>query len=371
MLENLKSHLINILGWRTNRKIVVFESDDWGSIRMPSKKVYDIVSEKGYPVDHCAYCRNDSLESNEDLEKIGEVLLSVKDKNGNPAKFTINNIVANPDFNAIRENNFKEYVYEPFTKTLAKYPGRGKVMDLYRQGIEEQIFRPQFHGREHVNVNRWMEALQNGNKRFRDAFDHSMLTLPAGRHSNGRKDYLDSFGLSYHKQYESEEKIIADGMRLFKEQWGFSSQTFIAPCYTWPSEIEPHLVSQGIRGIQGTHVQRVPDSGNDLSIKKKYHYTGQKNRHGQRYLVRNVFFELIEYGNNNAVEKAMEQITRAFVYKKPAVISSHRVNYMGEIREVNRNKNIRLLGKLLKAIKHKFPDTEFMSSDELLKVMVN
>ena len=39
MLSNLKNrvraHLINYKGWSTKRKIVVFESDDWGAIRLP------------------------------------------------------------------------------------------------------------------------------------------------------------------------------------------------------------------------------------------------------------------------------------------------------------------------------------------------
>jgi hypothetical protein len=39
MINSLKStlsrNLTNARGWRTNRKIIVFESDDWGSIRMP------------------------------------------------------------------------------------------------------------------------------------------------------------------------------------------------------------------------------------------------------------------------------------------------------------------------------------------------
>jgi hypothetical protein len=39
MINSLKStlsrNLTNARGWRTNRKIVVIESDDWGSIRMP------------------------------------------------------------------------------------------------------------------------------------------------------------------------------------------------------------------------------------------------------------------------------------------------------------------------------------------------
>jgi len=36
MIKSIKSHLLNLPGWHTNRKIVVIESDDWGSIRMSS-----------------------------------------------------------------------------------------------------------------------------------------------------------------------------------------------------------------------------------------------------------------------------------------------------------------------------------------------
>jgi hypothetical protein len=34
-------NLANLPGWCTNRKIVVIESDDWGSIRMPSLTIFE------------------------------------------------------------------------------------------------------------------------------------------------------------------------------------------------------------------------------------------------------------------------------------------------------------------------------------------
>ena len=36
MIKNIIKNLSNLPGWRTDRKIVVLESDDWGSIRMSS-----------------------------------------------------------------------------------------------------------------------------------------------------------------------------------------------------------------------------------------------------------------------------------------------------------------------------------------------
>ena len=114
----LKNHHIN-------RHIVVFESDDWGSIRMPSLKILSYLQNKG--IDICRpndYDRVDTLASNTDLEYLIDTLSSVKDSQGNPAKITLNTCVANPDFVKIEKNGFTEYYYEPFTETLKKYPNR-------------------------------------------------------------------------------------------------------------------------------------------------------------------------------------------------------------------------------------------------------
>ena len=41
MVKSFKKIITNIKGWRTNRKIVVIESDDWGTIRMSSKEAFN------------------------------------------------------------------------------------------------------------------------------------------------------------------------------------------------------------------------------------------------------------------------------------------------------------------------------------------
>ena len=77
-MKNLIKNLANLPGWRTNRKIVVIESDDWGTIRMSSKEAFNSLLKKGYPVDQCPYNKYDALESNQDLEMLFDVLNSVK-----------------------------------------------------------------------------------------------------------------------------------------------------------------------------------------------------------------------------------------------------------------------------------------------------
>ena len=45
-LKDLRKGISNIMGWCTNRKIIVIESDDWGSIRMSSKQAYNSLLKK-------------------------------------------------------------------------------------------------------------------------------------------------------------------------------------------------------------------------------------------------------------------------------------------------------------------------------------
>src|SRR5690554_3899588 len=94
-------------GWRTNRKIVVIESDDWGSIRMPNKIVFERMLKLNYDVHRCNYSRYDTLASQQDFSHLFDVLSSFKDGNGNHPIITANTIVANPDFEKIRENDFQ------------------------------------------------------------------------------------------------------------------------------------------------------------------------------------------------------------------------------------------------------------------------
>jgi len=105
------------------------------------------------------------------------------------------------------------------------------------------------------------------------------------------------------------------------------------------------------------------------TYKKKYHYQGERNRYGQRYLIRNVFFEPSTNPTFNWVDDCLHRIETAFRWQKPAIISSHRVNFIGFIKQQNREVNLALLHQLLQSIIKRWPDVEFMSSDQLGDLM--
>jgi hypothetical protein len=66
---------------------------------------------------------------------------------------------------------------------------------------------------------------------------------------------------------------------------------------------------------------------------------------------------------------ALKDIETAFKYKKPAILGPHRKNFIGGIHESNRTNSLLVLKDLLKEIVKKWPDVEFMSTNELFKLM--
>ena len=82
-------------------------------------------------------------------------------------------------------------------------------------------------------------------------------------------------------------------------------------------------------------------------------------------MVRNVHFEPSENPSVDYVSRSMKEISSAFFWKRPAIISSHRVNYIGAINEKNRTRGLTNLRDLLQRIVKTWPDVQFISTEQL------
>jgi|SRR5690554_211478 len=347
-------------GWTTDRKIIVIESDDWGSIRMPNRYVYNNLLKSGIRVDKCHYCKYDSLASKTDLEHLYSILIKYKDKNGNHPIITANTIVANPDFKKIEESNFESYFYETFLKTIETYPNHN--FDLWKEGVENKIFYPQSHGREHLNIHRWMKALQFNSKEVHLGFKNNFFGLSTSISKEKNPSFMAALD-SADENFINE--VLIDGLVIFEDIFKYKSESFIAPNYIWSKANELALKKRGVNYLQGTFVQKLP------SKRKIYHYLGEKNKTSHIYLTRNAFFEPSELKTKDWVNNCLKDVDKAFNLNKPAIIGSHRVNYIGEIFEENRMKNLKLLDELLFNIIKKWPNVEFMTSDKLGKIITS
>ncbi len=348
----------NWRGRSVKGRLVVIESDDWGAIRTPSKSALELMRARGLVAENSVYC-NDALETSDDLERLYEVLSSAKDADDRPAVLTANTIMANPDFEAIQASGFEQYAFEPTTTTCARNPATRSTPALWRQGMAEGLYRPQFHGREHLHHRRWLAGLRDGDELTRFCFS-------LGSTSSGRGDYAFMEALDWDSADEVHMQAdeLVDGLELFREIFGYPSSSFIAPCYTWDPKLNPTLSSHGIRWIQGVRVQHGP-TGQAGAYTIIPHYFGQRNEHGQGYNVRNVHFEPVMTPNVDVVDRALAQISIAFALRRPAVINTHRVNYIGSIDPKNADLGLSALKTLLKSITRQWPDVRIISTDQL------
>jgi hypothetical protein len=366
----LKSKIVvnasNIIGWRTKRKIVIIESDDWGSIRNNSVEANQNMLKGGLNVASNHYNSFDSLESNKDLEILFSVLSEFKDSSGRPPVFTPICNMGNPDFNAIKSSNFQEYHFQPLEETLKEYPAHDNILSLWKKGIENRLFVPQLHGREHVNVNTYMRLLQSKDNGFRIAFENR--SVGASRYNgNLYPNYLGALHPKCKDEIKNMHFYLEEAGSLFNLYCGYKPTVFVAPNAEEPKELETTLRKIGIQYISRAKIRKYPLGDNRFKI--ELNWLGKRNNLGQIYLVRNAFFEPVANGINNHVidwgNNCLNEIDIAFKWNKPAIISSHRVNFVGYISAENRNKGISELRKLLKNILKNWPDVEFMTSEEL------
>lgn len=370
MLSHLGSYYHNLKGWRTNRKLLVLESDDWGSIRMRDNAAYEELLRLGYPVDKGAFERFDRLESKQDLEALFNVLNNNKDIKNRPAVFTANTILTNPDFDRIENSAFSEYHYELFTDTYYRYHNDNEIWNYWLNGISEKLFWPQYHGREHYNVSYWLERLRNGDSNVLDAFGVQMVGVPSKQAGSVFNELVVTASFRNERQLQEIAASFNEGAELFKQVFGFYSKSFIAPVYTWNAEIEKAVFEKGIQFIQTGRFQKSPEKPTG-KIRSVYHSLGERNHFGQTYLVRNVFFEPSTQSDKlTHLANALAYVKAAFRMKKPAIVSTHRLNYMGGLIEKNRTENLKLLDRFLKNIKEEYPEVEFITSDELGELIV-
>jgi hypothetical protein len=361
----LKRWVMDLPAWRADNPILTIESDDWGSIRTNSKQAGKYLEKMKQLVDVNPYQLYDGLETESDIELLLEVLKAVRVKNGEGAVMTLNYCTANPDFDKIEAEGYKSYCREPFTQTYKSYGKSEGVVDLVKEGFARALFDVQFHGTEHLNVNRWMRALQQGDRQTMEAFSGRVFSPAIAKSTGYAMEYMDA--LDYDDASESKEHIqqLEEGLKIFRDVWGNSPKSFIAPCYRWSEPIEEFLAANGICFIQGQRAQLHPTNGMGFAQRKIFRYTGQRNRLGQIYTVRNVTFEPSIHGTSTSLAMAKQQIQQAFELKIPAIVSSHRINYTSRLDASNRNNSVKSLQVLLEWVAAKFPSVEFLGSAAL------
>ena len=363
MKDLISRNLKNLPGWRTNRKIVVISFDDYGTIRTASLKARENMKKKGLKM-LSYFDEYDALENEEDMHALFDVLTSVKDKNGSHAILTAFALAANIDFEKVLKKGNTKYHYELLPDTYTKLKGYENVLNLIKEGIDNKIFLPVFHGREHLNISIFekllsikdktiMLNLENRSYAAIDDSSFSTMNFPAA---------FDFYKLEENEKFKN---IIHDGLNAFEKVYGFRSNHFNPPGADENRIIHKYLKDNGVEFLDQSLIKK-----EHLGLgkyKKVINYTGKINKLGQVIQVRNVVFEPCVRKDINWIPYSLSLIKTAFKWKKPAIISSHRVNFSGQIDPKNREEGLKQLKQLLHKIVEQWPDVEFMSATDLAK----
>lgn len=361
--KSLMNYLVSAGGWKSQEKIIVFESDDWGSIRMPSPECFNKLEKAGLDLrsaDAERYNLNDSLATSHDLERLFEVLSGTKDRYGSSAVFTPVTIVANPDFKKIADSGFTKYLYEPFSETLKRTNGCEKSFELWKEGIKERLFVPQMHGREHLNVFQWIKALSSGDQQAMLAFREGFWGFVPRKYP--RVDYQAAFLFETQEELKYQEQIIIDGLNLFKFLFGYKADYFVPPNGVFNNTLNKTLSVNGIKYRYASLIQNEPVGQGRM--RKLYHWPGKVDKNGLLYIVRNCFFEPSLTGTN-WIDNCLHDIGFSFKYNMPAIIGTHRVNYISSLNPSNGAMGLMQLKKLLTSIVKNWPDVSFMTTTDL------
>jgi hypothetical protein len=281
--------------------------------------------------------------------------------------------MGNPDFEKIKESNYQQYFFQPLEETLAYYPNHDQLLHLWNKGFDEKIFYPALHGREHINVRRYMKILQNheGKEGMRQALKYK--SVGASKYKSYEfPNYLGALHPESSEEIKGLHSNLEEAGNLFFKYMGYKPKCFIAPNAEEPKELESTLNKIGVQFLTRSK-RRIYPTG-DGNFIKEWNFIGDKNENNQIIINRNCFFEPVCFGEHEHISdwtnSCLNEIAIAFFWNKPAVISSHRVNYVGHIDTKNREKGIKALRYLLKSMLIRWPDIEFMSSNELGNIIL-
>lgn len=370
MRKLIVNNVKNFRGWSSSSRIVCFAVDDYGNIRLSNETARLNLLNSGVKLIG-RFDRYDALDTKEDYRQLFDVLLDVKDYMNNTAVFTTYAVPCNVNFEATKENGLfiPECLDETYLRLENNEPDHySGTFDLLHEGIRKNFIRPQFHGREHINVNLFNTLLSEEESALMSSLSNQSLAgLPEHmRHLNVK--YSESFAFWEEKEINLHRQIIEDGLNKFEKVYGLRPKTFTPPAMKLHPSLFGFLEDKGIIAIdKGRFENRHLGHGKYMIERNS---TGIQKGQNHVTIVRNCMFEP-NSSNIDWVNFTLNQIKAAFFWRKPAIISSHRVNFCGHIDPANREKGLAALESLLKKIVSTWPDVKFMAIDDLATEILN
>ncbi len=363
----------------SSRKVIVFESDDWGScFAFPSLALYHFHRStlKGNGAEKI---REDlpktTLEDPDDMERLFRVLEGHRGGDGRPARFQANYIMANPSPKLV-DGVLAKYEMVSLPDVPEGWP-RGNIIEKAKEGMRRGVWHREFHGYAHVNYRRHEADLRAGGDAYPGEFRkewYCWMKSSQPKFSSVQEYYNELGEWSSNLSYGEQLRDIREGLTIFKSVFGEIPRSAVAPFYVWQGKTERALGKLKFRVIQGKNRQY-----NVLGMRHKMdalderiagnlwpHAMGNFNRKWRiRYLHRNVDFEPGE--SPQAWGRAYGEIRAAWSRGEPAIVSTHRINYV-DLEKQAVEANLEQLERLLASIQRNDPEAVYLTDWEVAQL---
>jgi len=366
------------IDWQKH-KVIAIKSDDWGDCEfVPTREAFcelvqthPFMKDPGYrtPNGMTPFALS-TLESPNEMETLFQTLLKYKGGDNRPVVFTPLYMGGNPDFEAIKKNDFSSFVYLGIDQGVPSLWERDDFIAKAREGMKSGVWYPEMElPLHHFNPEPWMELLRQGDDLCHRCFSNQVFrtyrTYPASLRV--KEPTVDEF-----------DNELAAGVEAFRNCFGYYPHTFDGLA----GEAEPGdeqarvlvknhtrlLLTAGAKPNMGDEYDYRDHVRNIRGFNDKVVYNHDEDT-GLHYLANNCNFEPYGYAEDywSGWIKAYETIEKRFKENEPVVMLTHRINYVSFSR-INVETNLVQLNKLLSKIQQEHPEAIYVTLWELTQL---
>jgi hypothetical protein len=342
-------------GFHFDRPIVILQSDDWGRAGLRDREGMEQLAAAGLILGERPY-DSYTLETTEDLAAVRSVLGSHRDSAGRCPSLEMNFIVANLDFEKMSADGVQQIHLLPLADGLPSGWSRPGLLAAYREGIEEELFRPALHGTTHFSRAAVERHLTDSGAR-----GNLLRTLwQAGTpYIHWRMpwigyEYWDSDAAPDDRflAAATQRDLIGEAVGAFAKLFSTLPRSACAPGYRANDDTHRAWAQIGIRVAQNGPGAAIPPHFDHHSILQLY---------------RNVEFEPA-VDPAFSLEACIRSAEACFERKIPAIVSVHSINFHSSVQDF-RSRTLELLDQFLDALGLAHPDLLYLDSAELCEVV--
>ena len=323
-----------LISWREpvlHRPVLIIESDDWGA---------------GPP------------DQSEALGTIAQLLAGFKDCDGRHPVMTLGIVLASADGERITATG-------SYQRQLISTGTHGSLLETIGNGVEAGVFDIQLHGLEHFWPSALMEASQC-DETVRVWLQRAPLSLTEDLPSSLQSRWVNAVSLPAEPLNDKEVlQAVQEETAGFEAIFGDVPGVAVPPTFIWNECVEKAWAAGGVdvvvtpgRRYESRDYDGQPSDAGDPV------YNGQLTDIGIVYMVRNSYFEP---SIGHMAEQAMAALDFKTRLGQPALLETHRFNFLGSIDKKNRS--VEELKRFLEQALVTYPNLAFISTGKLAKIL--